>query len=83
MIRRLSLTASSLLISAWKPRAMVSSTSSTGAPSGYSNSRSGNWIWQVAITAEQNSVCLSVKWLYTVSFETPAAAATASMLVLA
>jgi hypothetical protein len=80
MIRRLSLTASSLLISAWKPRAMVSSTSSTGAPRVLEQQ-----VWQLDLAgghdrrAEQGLLVGEVA----VHGKTPAAAATASMLVLA
>lgn len=40
----------------------------------------GSWASHAASTAARNSDSLSVKWLYTVSFETPASAATVSML---
>ncbi|MNJ64855.1 hypothetical protein D3C77_608380 [compost metagenome] len=41
----------------------------------------GNCSSHLASTAAQNSVSLSVKWLYTVSLDTPASRAMASMLL--
>ena len=83
IIRRCRFTDSSLLISRWKPRAIFSSTVSTGMPSGNSKYITGNCSSHLATTAAVNKVSLSVKWLYTVSLDTPASRATASMLVLA
>ncbi|MNN84489.1 hypothetical protein D3C81_2016540 [compost metagenome] len=69
-----------LLISRWKFSPMFSSTLSMLAPAGSSNSSSGICSSHLAFTAAQNSVSLSVKWLYTVSLDTPASVAMASML---
>ncbi|MNY48943.1 hypothetical protein D3C86_1843210 [compost metagenome] len=46
-----------------------------------SNSNSGSCSAHLAFTAAENNVSLSVKWLYTVSLDTPASAAMASMLL--
>ena len=73
--------ASGLLIRRLKPRAMFSSSSRVGASAGGSWNSSGTCSAHLACTASQNSVSLSVKWLYTVSLETPASAAMASMLL--
>ncbi|MNF12009.1 hypothetical protein D3C80_2133720 [compost metagenome] len=63
MISRVSCTDWSLLISAWKPQPILTSTCSSGAPSGSSKISSGNCAVQVAEIAAVNSVSLSVKWL--------------------
>ncbi|MNV87321.1 hypothetical protein D3C71_1814370 [compost metagenome] len=69
------------MIRLWKPRPIVSSTVSIGTPGASSKNSSGNCSSHLAFTAAENSVSLSVKWLYTVSLDTPASAAMASMLL--
>ncbi len=62
---------------------MFNNTVSTGMPAGSSKYITGSCSSHLATTAAVNKVSLSLKWLYTVSFDTPASSATASMLVLA
>ncbi|CAM5590301.1 hypothetical protein SSTU70S_01030 [Stutzerimonas stutzeri] len=60
---------------------MASSTASIRQSSASWNRRRGSRVSQVAFTAAQNSASLSLKWLYSVSLETPASLAMASMLL--
>ena len=72
---------SSLLISALKPRPMASRACSMLLSGRSSKNSGGNCSAHLDSTAQANSVSLSVKWLYTVSLETPASAAMASILL--
>ena len=80
-IMRKKLITSSSITRSTKPRPIWVNRSRRGRVPLGSKKAGGAWASLVATTAAANSASLSAKWEYSVSLDTPAARASASMLV--